>query len=88
LKPFGLKNQLPRQRGIWGCPIAEHGFWSKINNVSQHPAVTGVQGGQHGGGTVLTAVGEQIILIYHSVEDLTLTSARRELGAIAGLGRD
>jgi molybdate transport system regulatory protein len=60
----------------------------QINNVLQHPAVTSVQGGQHGGGTVLTGVGEQIILIYHSVEDLTLTSARQELRAIARLGRD
>jgi hypothetical protein len=40
------------------------------------------------GGTVLTAIGEQIIQIYHSVKDLTLKSARQELRAIARLGRN
>ena len=59
-----------------------------INEALRKPAVTSAQGGQHGGGTALTDVGEQIIHIYHSVEGLTLTSAHQELRAIARLGRD
>jgi molybdate transport system regulatory protein len=59
-----------------------------INDALRKPAVSSVQGGQYGGGTVLTDVGEQIVQIYHSVEGLTLTSAHRELRAIARLGRD
>jgi molybdate transport system regulatory protein len=59
-----------------------------INDALREPAVTSVQGGRCGGGTLLTDVGEQIIQIYHSVEGLTLTSARQELRAIARLGRD
>ena len=59
-----------------------------INEALRKPAVTSVQGGQHGGGTALTDVGEQIVRIYHSVEGLTLTSAHQELRAIARLGRD
>jgi molybdate transport system regulatory protein len=59
-----------------------------INDALRKPAVTSVQGGQYGGGTVLNHVGEQIIQIYHSVEGLTLTSAHQDLRAIARLGRE
>jgi molybdate transport system regulatory protein len=59
-----------------------------INDALCKPAVTSLSGGQSGGGTVLTDVGEQIIRIYHSVEGLTLTSAHQELRAIARLGRE
>ena len=59
-----------------------------INDALRKPAVTSVQGGRSGGGTLLTDVGEEVIQIYHSVEGLTLTSAHQELRAIARLGRD
>jgi molybdate transport system regulatory protein len=59
-----------------------------INDALSKPAVASLQGGSHGGDTVLTDVGEQVIQIYHSVEGRTLTSAHQELRAIARLGRD
>jgi molybdate transport system regulatory protein len=65
--------------------------WLLVENINEalsEPAVTSLQGGSYGGGTVLTDVGQQVIQIYHSVEGLTLTSAHEELRAIARLGRD
>lgn len=44
----------------------------QISNALRQPAVTRVQGGLHGGGSVLTDIGERIIPIYYSAEELTL----------------
>ena len=59
----------------------------QINEAMREPAVTTATGGQHGGGTVLTPTGERVIELYHTIEELTRTSARQEFRAIAKLIR-
>jgi molybdate transport system regulatory protein len=59
----------------------------QINEALREPAVTTATGGQHGGGTALTPTGERVIELYHTIEELTRTSARQEFQAIAGLVR-
>ena len=59
----------------------------QINEALREPAVTTATGGQHGGGTVLTPTGERVIELYHTIEELTRTSARQEFRAIAKLVR-
>ena len=38
----------------------------QINEAMREPAVTTATGGQHGGGAVVTPVGEKVIELYHS----------------------
>jgi molybdate transport system regulatory protein len=59
----------------------------QINEAMQEPAVATATGGQRGGGASLTAVGERIIELYRTIEQLTRTSARQEFRAIAKLVR-
>ena len=59
----------------------------QINEALREPAVTTATGGQRGGGTVLTPTGERVIELYHTIEELTRTSARQEFRAIAKLIR-
>lgn len=59
----------------------------QINEALREPAVSTLQGGQHGGGAVLTPTGERVIELYHTIEELTRTSARQEFRAIAKLVR-
>ena len=62
-------------------------WWSNRYEALREPAVTTATGGQHGGGTVLTPTGERVIELYHTIEELTRTSARQEFRAIAKLVR-
>jgi molybdate transport system regulatory protein len=59
----------------------------QINETLREPAVSTRQGGQHGGWTVLTPAGEQVIELYHTIEEQTRTSARQEFRAIDKLVR-
>jgi molybdate transport system regulatory protein len=58
-----------------------------INATLQQPAVATATGGTEGGGTVLTPVGEEVIKLYRSIEEVTHVSARRERLAIGRLVR-
>jgi molybdate transport system regulatory protein len=59
----------------------------RINEAFREPAVTAATGGQHGGGAVVTPVGERVIDLYRSIEGLARTSAHQEFRAIARLVR-
>jgi molybdate transport system regulatory protein len=59
----------------------------QINEMPRDPAVSTRQGGQHGGWTVLTPAGEQVIELYHTIEEHTRMSARQEFPAIDKLVR-
>ena len=58
-----------------------------INEAMREPAVTTATGGKHGGGAVVTPVGEKVIEIYHSIEGTMCAEAQREFHAIARLSR-
>ena len=49
----------------------------QINETLREPAVSARQGGQHGGWTVRTPAGEQLIKLYHTIEAHTRASARQ-----------
>ena len=57
----------------------------EINKLLREPAVTTVQGGASGGGTILTPVGRKIIQHYHSIEMRTRAAARSEFQAFRKL---
>jgi molybdate transport system regulatory protein len=60
----------------------------QINETLREPAVSTRQGGQHGAPwTVLTPAGEQVIELYHTIEEHARTSARQEFRAIDKLVR-
>jgi molybdate transport system regulatory protein len=60
----------------------------EINETLREPAVSTRQGGHHGvPWTVLTPAGEQVIELYHTIEEHTRTSARQEFRAIDKLVR-
>jgi molybdate transport system regulatory protein len=59
----------------------------QINEAMREPAVTTATGGQHGGGAVVTPVGEKVIELYHSIEGMTSASAHQEFQSIAALVR-
>jgi molybdate transport system regulatory protein len=59
----------------------------EINDTVQQPVVASTQGGADGGGTVLTEVGEEVIKLYRSIEEVTHMSARQECLAIGRLVR-
>ncbi|MGA8320058.1 MAG: LysR family transcriptional regulator [Xanthobacteraceae bacterium] len=54
----------------------------QINAALQEPAVTGITGGRHGGGAVITPVGERIIKIYLAIETSARKSASGEFRAV------
>jgi molybdate transport system regulatory protein len=59
----------------------------EINTALREPAVIAATGGQHGGGAVLTSMGERVIDLYRSIEGQAHTSARQEFRAIGKLLR-
>lgn len=54
----------------------------EINTALQEPAVAALTGGRHGGGAVITPVGERIIEIYRSIETTALKSVKNEFRAV------
>lgn len=59
----------------------------EINDALQEPAVSAATGGRHGGGAVLTPVGERVVEIYRSIEAHADSSARADFRAIEKLTR-
>jgi len=59
----------------------------QINEALSEPAVATATGGQHGGGSVLTPVGERVIELFRTIEELARKSARQEFRAITRLVR-
>ena len=39
-----------------------------MNNLAEHPLVTRVTGGRHGGGSTLTPYGEKVVALYRALE--------------------
>jgi molybdate transport system regulatory protein len=54
----------------------------QINTAFEGPSVAAAMGGPHGGGAVLTPVGERVIDIYRSIEKAARKSASDEFRAV------
>ncbi|MCC6946829.1 MAG: winged helix-turn-helix domain-containing protein [Bradyrhizobiaceae bacterium] len=59
----------------------------EINDSLQEPAVAAATGGRHGGGAVLTPVGERVVELYRSIEANADSSARADFQAMEKLAR-
>ena len=59
----------------------------EVNTAFREPAVVAATGGQHGGGAVLTPMGDQIIDLYRAIESHARTSASAEFRNIGRLTR-
>jgi len=58
-----------------------------VNEALREPAVAAATGGPHGGGAVVTPVGEQVIELYRTIEGHARASAHQEFRAIGKLVR-
>lgn len=54
----------------------------QVNDAFEGPSVASSMGGRHGGGAVLTPVGERVIDIYRSIEKAARKSANDEFRAV------
>jgi molybdate transport system regulatory protein len=59
----------------------------EVNRTLREPAVTAEMGGRHGGGAVVTPVGERVLGLYRTIESHARTAAQQEFRAIAKLVR-
>ena len=59
----------------------------EINNLLRSPAVEAATGGKQGGGATITPVGEKIIEVYRSIQDIAATSVRDEFREVERLTR-
>jgi molybdate transport system regulatory protein len=59
----------------------------EINNGLHQPAVTAAPGGRGGGRAIVTAVGERVIDLYHSIESQARSGADNEFRALGALAR-
>jgi molybdate transport system regulatory protein len=59
----------------------------ELNRTLRQPAVTAETGGQHGGGAMVTAVGEQVVQLYRSIEAHARAASGGEFRAIGKLIR-
>ena len=57
----------------------------EMNRALNAPAVSTAAGGAHGGGTALTAVGEQIVRHYRAVESTARMAAAADIAALTRL---
>lgn len=57
----------------------------ELNRSMVKPAVGTAAGGSHGGGTVLTAEGEEIIRLYRSIERKAERATAREIASLEKL---
>jgi molybdate transport system regulatory protein len=58
-----------------------------LNRTFDAPVITTATGGREGGGTSLTALGQQIIRHYRRAETLAMSAAAKEIGALRKLMR-
>jgi molybdate transport system regulatory protein len=54
----------------------------QVNAAFEGPSVSSTMGGRHGGGAVITPVGERVIDIYRSIEKAARNSASDEFRAV------
>jgi len=59
----------------------------EINRALREPAVTAETGGHHGGGAVVTPVGERVVHLYRLIESQAQAAAGGEFRAIGRLIR-
>jgi molybdate transport system regulatory protein len=59
----------------------------EINQTLREPAVTAETGGAHGGGAVVTPVGEKVVGLYRAIESQARAAAGNEFRAIGRLIR-
>jgi len=59
-----------------------------LNRAFLDPVIETSTGGREGGGTALTATGQEVIRRYRRIEALATTAASKEILAIARLMRD
>jgi molybdate transport system regulatory protein len=57
----------------------------EMNRALSSPAVNTAAGGSHGGGSALTAVGEQVVKHYRAVESTARVAAATDLAALTRL---
>jgi molybdate transport system regulatory protein len=60
----------------------------ELNRSLQSPATISEQGGQSGGGCVLTPVGESIVRLYREIEHIADTACAEQIGALTALLKD
>lgn len=58
---------------------------NELNGALKAPAVESAKGGEHGGGSVLTQVGERLIEQYRSIEDAAAASCKAQIRALTSL---
>lgn len=54
-----------------------------VNNALDHPAVVAEIGGRHGGGALLTPVGEKVVELYQTIQAQARVAADDELRALS-----
>jgi molybdate transport system regulatory protein len=59
----------------------------QVNEALREPAVAAATGGPHGGGAMLTPMGEQVVELYRSIEGHARTASAHEFRAMAKLIR-
>lgn len=57
----------------------------ETNKAFKSPVVSTAAGGSHGGGTVLTPLGEEVIRRYRAIEDAARLAARADIAALTRL---
>jgi molybdate transport system regulatory protein len=60
----------------------------ELNKSLEMPAVESAQGGEHGGGSRLTPVGEQLVEIYRRIEDNAAASNARDIKRLLAMLAD
>ena len=53
-----------------------------VNNALHKPAVVAEAGGRHGGGAIVTPVGEQVLRLYHAINAKARAAADDEIRAL------
>jgi molybdate transport system regulatory protein len=54
----------------------------EMNTALKHPAVDSATGGQHGGGSVVTAAGHELIALYRRIETTAARACEDDLRAL------
>lgn len=57
----------------------------ELNRALKEPAVESAKGGEHGGGSVLTSVGERVVQQYRSIEAAAAASCKAQIRALTSL---